>query len=469
MRCIAVFDIGKTNKKLFLFNQHYEIVWETSTQFAETVDDDGEACEDVNHLTGWVRQAMQDVLANPAFDVQALNVSTYGASLVCVDAQGQAVGPLYNYLKAYPADLSQQFYDTYGPEEPISVATASPALGSLNSGLALYRIRHQKPALFNRIRYALHLPQYVSSLFTGQFYADLTSIGCHTMLWDFDRQQYHDWVRAEQLDQKLAPLLPGNAVIDTDVDGKPMKVGVGLHDSSAALIPYLVQFWDGSDPRPFVLISTGTWCISLNPFNTQPLTAEELQYDCLCYLNYEGKAVKASRLFAGYEHEQQVQRLATHFGVPLDTYRHVPYDPSLIDELPARPVQPTPSPLTTKQPAVLVQSAFTRRELSDFATYEQAYHQLIHDIVAQQLISTELVLHRSPVKRIFVDGGFSKNPIYMALLASAFPHLDVSAASVAQATALGAALAIHDSWNPLPLPDNLVQLRSVSAATGKPA
>jgi hypothetical protein len=57
----------------------------------------------------------------------------------------------------------------------------------------------------------------------------------------------------------------------------------------------------------------------------------------------------------------------------------------------------------------------------------------------------------------------------MALLASAFPHLDVSAASVAQATALGAALAIHDSWNPLPLPDNLVQLRSVSAATGKPA
>ena len=469
MRCIAVFDIGKTNKKLFLFNQQYDIVWETSTQFAETVDEDGDACEDVDHLTSWVRQAMQDVLAKPEFDVLALNVSTYGASLVCVDEQGQAVGPLYNYLKVYPAELSKQFYDNYGPEENVSVATASPALGSLNSGLALYRIRHQQPDLFAKMRYALHLPQYVSSLFTGQFQSDLTSIGCHTMLWDFDQQQYHDWVTAEQLAQKLAPLFPGNAVIDIDVCGKPMKVGVGLHDSSAALIPYLVQLRDGSDPRPFVLISTGTWCISLNPFNTQPLTAEELQYDCLCYLNYQGQAVKASRLFAGYEHEQQVQRLATHFNVPLDTYKHVPYDPSLIDELPTRPVQPVPSPLTTKQSAVLVQSAFTRRALSDFATYEQAYHQLVHDIVAQQLVSTELVLHRSPVKRLFVDGGFSKNPIYMALLASAFPHLDVSAASVAQATALGAALAIHDSWNPLPLPDNLVQLLSVSASIGKTA
>ncbi|RZK24774.1 MAG: carbohydrate kinase, partial [Hymenobacter sp.] len=196
---------------------------------------------------------------------------------------------------------------------------------------------------------------------------------------------------------------------------------------------------------------------------------EELQYDCLCFLNYQGQPVKASRLFAGYEHEQQVQRLAAHFGVSVDTYKQVQYDPSLIDELPARPVQPIPNPITTKQPAVLVQSAFVRRDLADFDTYERAYHQLIHDIVAQQLVSTELVLHRSPVDRIFVDGGFSKNPIYMALLASAFPQLNVSAATVSQATALGAALAIHDSWNPLPLPDNLVQLRPVDVPVGKPA
>jgi sugar (pentulose or hexulose) kinase len=58
------------------------------------------------------------------------------------------------------------------------------------------------------------------------------------------------------------------------------------------------------------------------------------------------------------------------------------------------------------------------------------------DIMTQQLISTE-VLHNYPVKRVFVDGGFSKNPIFMNLLAAAFPELEVFAASMAQASSLG--------------------------------
>ena len=45
----------------------------------------------------------------------------------------------------------------------------------------------------------------------------------------------------------------------------------------------------------------------------------------------------------------------------------------------------------------------------------------------------------SDVNRIFVDGGFSNNTVYMHLLAIAFPNLEVYAASVAQATAMGAA------------------------------
>ena len=39
-----------------------------------------------------------------------------------------------------------------------------------------------------------------------------------------------------------------------------IAVGAGLHDSSAALIPYLSAFRE-----PFILLSPGTWCISLNP------------------------------------------------------------------------------------------------------------------------------------------------------------------------------------------------------------
>ena len=35
---IAIFDIGKTNKKIFLFNEEYEIVFEQSVQLEETLD-----------------------------------------------------------------------------------------------------------------------------------------------------------------------------------------------------------------------------------------------------------------------------------------------------------------------------------------------------------------------------------------------------------------------------------------------
>ena len=83
----------------------------------------------------------------------------------------------------------------------------------------------------------------------------------------------------------------------------------------------------------FILISTGTWCISLNPFNDTPLTVEELKKDSLCYLGYQGKPVKASRLFAGYQHEQQTQKLAKYFHKPLDFYKQVKYDASIITAL----------------------------------------------------------------------------------------------------------------------------------------
>ncbi|GAB3908872.1 FGGY-family carbohydrate kinase [Larkinella knui] len=455
---IAIFDVGKTNKKLFLFNERYEIVWERSEPFDEIVDDDGDPCEDLPRLTTWVQSLLQEVLELPQFDIRALNFSTYGASFVYLDEESRAIGYLYNYLKPYPAEIRQKFYKTYGDETTLAMQTASPALDSLNSGLMLYRIKYDKPKLFRRIWYSLHLPQYLSYLFTGQVLTDVTSIGCHTMLWDFNQNQYHNWVIAEKLDKLFGPIFTSDSVLNAIWLNHPLKVGVGLHDSSAALIPYLASFQE-----PFVLISTGTWSISLNPFNTIPLTAEELQYDCLCYLHYQGQPIKASRLFAGYEHEQQTRRLAAHFNTSSDYYKQVDYDPDLIQYLRDSRAHSNNRFEDVKAPP-LQESLFRHRDLAVFRTYEEAYHQLMLDIVAQQLVSTNLVLENSPVKRIFVDGGFSKNPIYMNLLASAFPQIEVFAASMAQATALGSALAIHHHWNTKPLPGDTIELKHYAPA-----
>jgi sugar (pentulose or hexulose) kinase len=316
---IAIFDIGKTNKKLFLFDESYSIVLERSVRLAETIDEDGETCEDIQLLTTWIVDTLGEVLRMEEFDIKALNFSTYGASFVHLDVSGKPLTPLYNYLKKFPEDLSNQFYEKYDGKISFSLETASPVLGNLNSGLQLYFLKQAKSGLFEKINHSLHLPQYLSYLVTGKFCSELTSIGCHTALWNFAHKEYHDWVFKEGIHHKLSRIVPSDSVVPVIYQHKSFYCGIGLHDSSAALIPYLTNFTE-----PFVLISTGTWCISLNPFNDRPLTKDELRQDCLCYISYKGEPVKASRLFAGYEHEQQTKRLAAHFMVAEDYHRQLP-------------------------------------------------------------------------------------------------------------------------------------------------
>jgi sugar (pentulose or hexulose) kinase len=449
---IAVFDVGKTNKKLFLFDENYKIVFERTARFLETHDEDGDACENLDSLRLSVFDSLREIFKHKEFDLKAVNFSTYGASFVYVDEHGKPLTPLYNYLKPYPPELGRQFYENYGDEASFALETASPVLGNLNSGLQLYRLKYEQPEVFKRIKYALHLPQYMSYLISGQMVSDLTSIGCHTALWDFGKNNYHNWLSDEEILPKMAPLHPADSVLPAEFPGSTYKVGIGLHDSSAALIPYLLSF-----NMPFVLISTGTWSISLNPFNQTTLTANELKHDCLNYLQYKGSPVKASRLFTGYEYEQQVKRIAAHFNQDEIRYRTINYDPAIAVRL-----NNQPSLQANENDGQLQKSAFEQRNLNSFADDVEAYHQLMIDLVAQQTISTSYVLNGCKVKRIFVDGGFSKNSVFMHLLALAFPHLEVYAASMAQATAVGTALAIHHAWNTKTLPHDLIELKYYS-------
>jgi len=51
----------------------------------------------------------------------------------------------------------------------------------------------------------------------------------------------------------------------------------------------------------------------------------------------------------------------------------------------------------------------------------------------------------------------------MNLLASVFPEMEVFAASMPQATAVGAALAIHNSWNSKLIPNDIIELKFFSS------
>jgi len=419
---VLVFDIGKTNKKCLVFDADYRVVFEEATQLAETVDEDGDPCEDILLLQNWILDTFARVLREERFRIRAVNGTAYGASFVHLDAAGNALTPLYNYLKPFPVELRKRFFETYGGEEKMALETASPILGHLNSGLQLYWLKNERPEIFRKIKWSLHLPQYVAWLLRSclrespradQPVSEITSIGCHTLLWDFQKNDYHNWVKAENITEKFPPITP---LTQPYIHHSSCIIHHSLHDSSAALVPYLAHFRE-----PFVLLSTGTWCISLNPFNSEPLTGFELQNDCLCYLTFEGKPVKAARYFGGNEHENAVRRISEMHGVALGFYKNAGPEPN------------TPA--------------------------EAEYLAFMRQLVDKQVFSTRLALGNSAVQRIYVDGGFSKNEIFMRLLAAEFSDMEVFAAEVAQATALGAALVLHDCWNARKAPQNLILLK----------
>lgn len=453
---IAIFDIGKTNKKILLFDENYKVAYEDNTELTETKDEDGFPCDNLELISMFVLNSLKKILAKKEFNVKAINFTSYGATFVYIDEDGSPLTPLYNYLKPFPDELQNYFYDKYGGKEKISLETSAPIFGNLNSGLQLVRIKYQKPEIFKNIKYALHLPQYLSSLLSNQYFSDITSIGSHTTLWDFEKNDYHEWLAKENILEKLAPLVPSDYVIQTLFYGVNLQIGIGLHDSSAALIPYLLNF-----SEPFILISTGTWCISFNPFNHTAITSEELKLDCLCYLTFNGKAIKASRLFAGHEHENHVRRIAKYFNTQTGKYKLMNYNPDIIAKLKLKNEFSLYN--NEEQNLTLKPSIFGRRNLSSFENDEEAYHQLILDLIIQQHKSTSLVKKSTNVRRIFVDGGFSNNIIYMNLLASVFPEMEIFSASIAQATAMGAALIIHSSWNNMQHPTDSIKLKYYSA------
>lgn len=430
---ILIFDIGKTNKKSIVFDEQYNILIEDVTSFEELQDEDGFPCDDLEKITTWMMSTAAKLIRDERFDIKQMNFSGYGASFVHVDENNKPVTPLYNYLKPFPDTLKTTFIQQYGPLDTLLVETASPFMGNLNSALQLYRIKHEQPEVYNKIKYTMHLPQYLSFIFTGNPASDITSIGCHTLLWNFNTNSYHDWVFSEGIDKKLAPIQPTDATSTIKLFGKEIKVGIGIHDSSASLIPYL-----RSQEKPFALISTGTWCITLNPYNQHLLTKSELDSNCLCYMQYIGKQVKAAQLFAGNTHERGVEKITAHFSIDDDFYKKIRYNKALLNTEDARKSKL----LEAKNDLNFRESIFLETSLDIFSNETEAYHFLVAEIIRQQQYSSGMVVLNTQIDKVCVDGGFGKNELYMNMLAEAFPNHEVIAASVAQASSIGAAMVI---------------------------
>lgn len=429
-KVIAVFDIGKTNKKIFLFNEDFEVVYNNSIRFEEVVDDDNYPCDDIESIEVWIQDEIRAIQENNEFLMKAINFSTHGATLVYLDKEGNRITPLYNYLKPLDFDFTP-LYKAHGGVEEFSRQTASPSYGMLNAGLQMYWLKNTKPHYWSKVDSILHYPQYLSYLFSNKITADFTSIGAHTAIWNFDNMQYNNWLEAEGITLP-EPKSGKNAALSL-INGQEIAVGKGLHDSSSSIIPLLESQQDSENE--FVLLSTGTWIICMNPFSKETLTTNQLKNDCLCFMTPNKKQIKSSMQFLGRVHEANAFELSYHFGVNKSHFLELTLNKELCSDV------------LSKSKSIFFPNKIAddfkgdMQQLENFPDYESAYYQLVYEITQRVYEGINRILDaNNKLKDVYISGGFNKNDIFVEYLCQMMPEQNIKFPIGKNASALGAAM-----------------------------
>lgn len=432
----AVFDIGREYKKVVIFDENFACVEEIETGIPTVFDTDGFHCEDIFAIKNWILDSFEKLRSSEKFDLKAVNFVSYAGSMVHLDKEGNAVTPVYDVLKSLPYAVEKQFKEEVVEKYDLLHKTESPYLGIMNAGVQLYWLKNSHPEKFEKTNTSVFLPQYGYFLLTGKLAAEKSNLDCHSMLWDREINDYHAWLREYGLRDVLPEVITADSVSPALVDNGIM-VGVGLQNCVSSLLMYEYIL------EPYVLSSSRDWTINSNPFAKKKLSAQSLERHSFSFELPNKSVVHASRVFAGNEHNRQVKNLSEYFNKPLDYCKNIKYDADLVWKLRERFQQATPD---STDPRLLLDCAFVERNMNHFKNYEEAYHQFMLDLVAQEAASLRLILGYSKTKKIILEGDFVKNELYIQLMNEVFFDKNIYVNEDACSGATGAAAIICEHW-----------------------
>lgn len=313
---VAVIDVGKTNAKLALVDGNtlteVAVVTRPNTVFS------GPPYPHFDLEGHWQFFLKALKAFHTEYGIDAISITTHGASIVLLQADGSLATPMLDYEFDGPNALTEE-YDKLRP--PFS-ETGSPRLaGGLNVGAQLHWLFETNPALLACTEHVITYPQYWGFRLTGNVACDVTSLGCHTDLWNPWTGGPSSLVASLGISEKLAPASRSSDVLGTMSDevsritGLPENTPVlcGIHDSNASLVPYLKD-----EGRSISVVSTGTWviCMALGSSNSQALDPER---DTLVNVNALGAPVPSARFMGGREYELI---LNGSLSTPTDEDRH---------------------------------------------------------------------------------------------------------------------------------------------------
>ncbi len=433
-KIIAVLDIGKTNAKVALVDA--QSLSEIAVEKRPNIVAPGPPWPHFDLEGHW--QFILDKLEAFHRDhgIDAISVTTHGASAVLLDAAGDLAAPMLDYEHTGPDDLA----DDYDRIRPPFAETGSPRLGmGLNVGAQLFWQFAADPDLEARTAHILTYPQYWGYRLTGALATDVTSLGCHTDLWNPWEARFSSLVDRLGIAAKMAPArrpfdilgtVSGDVTAATGLS-EQTPVSCGIHDSNASLLPYLL-----GHSAPFSVVSTGTWviCMAVGAGRSDLDPAR----DTLVNVNAYGEPVASARFMGGREYE-----------IVSSDHRTVPTAADRQAVL-AGPIMVLPSIVPSSGP-------FQGRKGGFPSTPESDGQRLVALSYYLALMTDTCLTLTGASGPTIVEGPFADNADYCAMLAALRPD-GVRLARSVTGTSIGAALLLladrHEPATvPVPLAD----------------
>ncbi len=296
-RGIAVVDAGSSNTKIVLFGPDGKPVTERKVA---SLQHDGPPYRSIDPapLLALCREALPELDA--ILPIDAVVPCAHGAALACLDGGGALALPVMAYTAEPPADVVA----AYRKLQPPFGEVFSPLLPmALIQGLQLFWQQRCFAEDFTRVSTVLPWIQYVAFLLGGRPVTEISGMACQSHLMDIRHGGFSSLVKNLGWEKLFPPMVKAWETIGTlrgEFLGKSFrgqaKVLAGVHDSTANYLRYLA-----GGQKKFTLLSTGTWIIG---FDTEtPLASLVSEKDTVSNTDVFGNHVGCCRFYGGHEFE----------------------------------------------------------------------------------------------------------------------------------------------------------------------
>jgi sugar (pentulose or hexulose) kinase len=374
---------------------------------------------DVEGLWGFMLDGLARL--HRAHGIEALTVTTHGAAAALLDKGGGLAAPVIDYEHDGPDELAAA-YDAIRPD---FAETGSPRLPmGLNLGAQIFWQLETQPGLAARLGHVLTWPQYWVWRLSGAMASEMTSLGCHTDLWDPAARRFSSLVERLGIGGAMAPvakaadrvgrLLPEIAA-RTGLD-PATPVHCGIHDSNASLYPHLLR-----RQAPFAVVSTGTWVIAMAIGGRE--AGLDPARDTLINVDAFGDPVPSGRFMGGREFETVGGgRLAEASEAEAASVveRGLMLLPS---------VEPSSGPFQGRRASWIADAA----GLGD----GERFAALSFYVAMMTATCLEMI---GAAGAVVTEGPFARNRLYLAMLAAALGRPVTGGAESATGTSVGAAM-----------------------------